>query len=79
LLTKPTHTSTLPKEATNKELHNVNKFVTIKYMAVPKRKSSKSRSGIDTFARNKRKTLQGVKTKDGKGIKRPHVDEYIKL
>ena len=48
-------------------------------MAVPKRKSSKSRSAIDTFARNKRKPLQAVKTKDGKGIKRPHRDEYIKI
>jgi ribosomal protein L32 len=48
-------------------------------MAVPKRKSSKSRSGIDTFARNKRSVTQAVKTKDGKGIKRPHVDEYIKI
>ena len=48
-------------------------------MAVPKRKSSKSRSGIDTFARNKRKPVQAKMTKDKKGIKRPHVDEYIKI
>jgi len=48
-------------------------------MAVPKRKSSKSRSGIDTFARNKRKPVQAVKTEDKLAIKRPHVNEYIRV
>lgn len=46
-------------------------------MAVPKRRSSKSRSGIDTFARNKRKAVQGIKTKTG--IRRPHVEEDKKI
>lgn len=48
-------------------------------MAVPKRKSSKRRRKIDTNARYSRNIVQGVKTKDGKGIKRPHVEEYIKV
>jgi|GEM_PF-6434491 len=46
-------------------------------MAVPKRRHSKARSGRQNFLRNKRTALQGVKTKTG--IKRPHVEEDIKI
>lgn len=46
-------------------------------MAVPKRKHSKARSGRQNFVRNKRSAVQAVKTKTG--IKRPHVEEDIKI
>ncbi|MFA6981657.1 MAG: 50S ribosomal protein L32 [Patescibacteria group bacterium] len=48
-------------------------------MAVPKRKHSKSRVRIKRHEKLLRKEISFVKTKDGKGIKRPHVDEYIEL
>ncbi len=49
-------------------------------MAVPKRKHSKSRSRIDRHGRNlDKKVTQGVPTKDGKGVKRAHVEEVLKI
>ncbi|HLD51179.1 50S ribosomal protein L32 [candidate division WWE3 bacterium RIFOXYC1_FULL_40_10] len=48
-------------------------------MAVPKRKHSKQRTAKRTFINMKRDHVTVVKTKDGKGYKRPHVDEYIEL
>ncbi len=48
-------------------------------MPVPKRKSSKSRKNIDKHARYSRKIKLVVKTKDKRGVKRPHVDEYIEI
>jgi len=48
-------------------------------MAVPKRKHSKSRTRIKRDSHYVRKDTQVVKTKDGKGVKRPHFDEYIEL
>jgi len=46
-------------------------------MAVPKRKHSKGRTRRKRNAHYKRKPVGVVKTDDGKGFKRPHVDEYI--
>ncbi len=48
-------------------------------MAVPKRKHSKSRTRKKRDAHYKRPSVTVVKTKDGKGYKRPHIDEYIEL
>jgi ribosomal protein L32 len=58
---------------------NACKGYTIKPMAVPKRKHSKSRTRKKRDSYYVRKDVQAVATKDGKGIKRPHVDEYIEL
>lgn len=48
-------------------------------MAVPKRKHSKSRTKIKRNSHYFRKIVQAIRTKDGKGLKRPHVDEYIEI
>ena len=47
-------------------------------MAVPKRKHSKSRVRKKRNSHYTRKKVAVVKTKDGKGYKRPHVDESKK-
>ena len=48
-------------------------------MPVPKRKHSKGRTLRKKNAHYKRIEVAAVKTKDGKGYKRPHVDEYIEV
>jgi ribosomal protein L32 len=48
-------------------------------MAVPKRKHSKSRTRIKRGKHYKRIPVLAVKTKDKKGYKRPHIDEYIEV
>lgn len=48
-------------------------------MAVPKRKHSKSRTRQKRNAHYTREQILVVKTKDGKGFKRPHVEEYVEL
>jgi len=48
-------------------------------MAVPKRQSSKRRKRIRKRANCMRTPIRVVKTKDKKGVKRPHVDEYIEI
>lgn len=48
-------------------------------MAVPKRKHSKGRVRRKRNEKLQRAKTSFVKTKDGKGIKRPHVEEYIEL
>jgi ribosomal protein L32 len=48
-------------------------------MAVPKRKHSKGRVRRKRNEKMTREVISFVKTSDGKGIKRPHVDEYIEL
>lgn len=48
-------------------------------MPVPKRKHSKGRKKRKRNAHYKRVEVKTVKTKDQKGYKRPHVDEYIEL
>jgi len=48
-------------------------------MAVPKRKHSKSRTRKKRDSHYKRREVHVVKTKDGKGVKRPHFDEYVEL
>lgn len=48
-------------------------------MAVPKRKHSKSRTRIKRNSHYKREVANVVKTKDKKGFKRPHVDEYVEI
>lgn len=47
--------------------------------AVPKRKLSKGRTRRKRNAHYKRDIVAVVKTKDKKGYKRPHVDEYIEV
>jgi ribosomal protein L32 len=48
-------------------------------MPVPKRKHSKSRTRQKRNAYYHRKDVAIVKTKDGKGYKRPHIEEYVEL
>ncbi|OGC45652.1 50S ribosomal protein L32 [candidate division WWE3 bacterium RBG_19FT_COMBO_34_6] len=48
-------------------------------MAVPKRKTSKSRTRKKRNVHYKRKIVLAIKTKDKKGYKRPHRDEYIEV
>jgi len=48
-------------------------------MPVPKRKHSKGRTKRKRNAHYKRDIVSAIKTEDGKGYKRPHVDEYIEL
>lgn len=48
-------------------------------MAVPKRKHSKGKVRRKRNEKLTRKVIAFEKTKDGKGIKRPHIDEYIEL
>ena len=48
-------------------------------MAVPKRKHSKGRTKRKRNAHYKRSVTKVVKTKDEKGYKRPHVEEYIEV
>jgi len=48
-------------------------------MPVPKRKHSKQRTAKRTRVTMKREGVTVVKTKDKKGYKRPHVDEYIEI
>jgi ribosomal protein L32 len=44
-------------------------------MPVPKRKHSKSRKNKKRNAHYKSVVVTVIKTKDGKGLKRPHFDE----
>jgi len=46
-------------------------------MAVPKRKLSKGRTRRKRSSHYKRIEVRVNKTKDGKGYKRPHVEEHI--
>lgn len=48
-------------------------------MALPKRKHSKGRTKRKRNAHYKREEVKVVQTKDKKGYKRPHVDEYLEL
>ena len=48
-------------------------------MAVPKRKHSKSRTRQKRNSFYGRKVVVAVKTEDGKGYKRPHVEENIEI
>lgn len=48
-------------------------------MALPKRRHSKSRTRKKRNAHYTRERVQVVPTKDKKGYKRPHVEEYIEL
>lgn len=48
-------------------------------MAVPKRKHSRSRTRQKRNAHYTRDAVVAIKTNDGKGYKRPHVDEYVEL
>jgi ribosomal protein L32 len=48
-------------------------------MAVPKRKTSKSRTRKKRNSHYTRERVIAVKTADKKGYKRPHVEEYIEL
>lgn len=48
-------------------------------MAVPKRRTSKSRTRRKRNAHYKREAVSVIKTKDKKGYKRPHVEEYVEV
>lgn len=48
-------------------------------MPVPKRKHSKGRARRKRNAHYKRSEIKVVQTKDKKGYKRPHVEEYVEL
>lgn len=48
-------------------------------MAVPKRKTSKGKTRRKRSAHYVREQVNPVETKDKKGYKRPHVDEYIEV
>jgi ribosomal protein L32 len=48
-------------------------------MAVPKRKSSKSRVRQKRNSHYKRTAVVAVATKDKKAYKRPHVEEYKEI
>ncbi len=48
-------------------------------MPTPKRKHSKGRTRRKRFEKMQRTTIKVVRTKDKKGFKRPHVDEYIEV
>ncbi|RJR27385.1 50S ribosomal protein L32 [candidate division WWE3 bacterium] len=48
-------------------------------MAVPKRRHSKSRTRKKRNSHYTRKVTVAVKTKDKKGYKRPHVEEYVEI
>ncbi|EKE00511.1 MAG: hypothetical protein ACD_22C00001G0002 [uncultured bacterium] len=48
-------------------------------MAVPKRRRSKSATAQGRNAHESRKPVMAVKTKDGKGFKRPHIEEKKEL
>jgi ribosomal protein L32 len=48
-------------------------------MPVPKRRKSKSRAKKGKNAHYKRTEKQIMQTKDKKGYKTPHVDEYIEV
>ena len=48
-------------------------------MAVPKRRHSKSRTKQRRNGHYTREAVVAIKTDDGKGYKRPHVDEYVEI
>lgn len=48
-------------------------------MAVPKRRSSKGRVRRKRNTHYHREIVSVVKTKDKKGYKRPHVEEYVEI
>lgn len=48
-------------------------------MPTPKRKHSKGRTRRKRFEKLKANVVKVVKTKDKKGYKRPHVDEYVEV
>ena len=48
-------------------------------MPVPKRKHSKGRTKRKRNSHYKRDVVKTVQTKDKKGRKRPHYDEYIEV
>jgi ribosomal protein L32 len=48
-------------------------------MPVPKRRHSKGRTRRKRNSHYRRDEVQAVKTKDGKGFKRPHVDERVEI
>jgi ribosomal protein L32 len=57
----------------------IQKICIIVRMALPKRKHSKSRTRQKRNAHYTRDETAVVKTADGKGFKRPHVEEYKEL
>ena len=48
-------------------------------MPTPKRKHSKGRTRRKRSEKLRTKAVKVVKTKDKKGYKRPHVDEYVEV
>lgn len=48
-------------------------------MALPKRRHSKGRTRRKRNAHYTRNVVVAVKSKDGKGYKRPHVEENIEI
>ncbi len=48
-------------------------------MAVPKRRTSKGKTRRKRNTRYTRTEVQVVKTKNKKGYKRPHVEEFIEI
>lgn len=48
-------------------------------MALPKRRHSKGRTRRKRYEKLLKKAVNVVKTKDKRGFKRPHVEEYVEI